>query len=342
MKPGASLVTGGGGFIGRHLVRNLMERGERVRVLDISDGAGLPRAVEFQRGSITDRDAVERALDGMDRLYHLAADPNLWLPDEAQFLAVNLEGTRNVLAAAARHDLERVVYTSTESILRGRRGGGVMDESTCAKLTDMPGPYCKSKFLAEREALAAAERGLPIIIVNPTLPVGPGDHNLTPPTRMIVQFLRREAPAYLDCQLNMIDVRDLALGHILAAEKGRIGERYILGGENIRLSQLLAFLEEISGVDMPKVRVPYWLAWAMGAVSELSADLLTHKAPMAPFAGVRLAGTAMAFDCSKASHELDPPHRPIRESLADAVAWLAEAGYWDAAIETRALSSRSA
>ncbi len=342
MTPGASLVTGGAGFIGRHLVRMLVERGERVRVLDISGGKGLPRAVDFKRGSITDADAVDRALDGMDRLYHLAADPNLWLPDKAQFLAVNLGGTRTVLDAAERHDLERIVYTSTESILRSRRRGGVMDESMCAALADMPGSYCKSKFLAEQEALAAAERGLPVVIVNPTLPVGPGDHNLTPPTRMIAQFLGREAPAYLDCQLNMIDVRDLALGHILAAEKGRIGERYILGGENLRMSQLLAILDEVSGVAMPKARVPYWLAWATGAVSELAADLLTHKRPMAPFAGVRLAGTAMAFDCSKAQRELGLPHRPIRESLADAVAWLAEEGYWEPAVDTRALTSRSA
>lgn len=341
MTPGASLVTGGAGFIGRHLVRNLLERGERVRVLDIS-GAGLPHAVEYQRGSITDPAAVDRALDGMDRLYHLAADPELWRPDKAQFLAVNLGGTRTVLEAAARHDLDRIVYTSTESILRSRRDGSVLDESKRTELSDMPGPYCKSKYLAEREALAAAERGLPIVIVNPTLPVGPGDHNLTPPTRMIVQFLRREAPAYLDFQLNMIDVRDLALGHILAAEKGRIGERYILGGENLSLSQLLTTLGELSGVDMPRVRVPYWLAWATGAVSEVAADLLTHKRPMAPFAGVRLAGTAMAFDCSKAWRDLELPHRPIRESLADAVAWLADGGYWDATTETRALTSRSA
>jgi dihydroflavonol-4-reductase len=342
MSAGASLVTGGAGFIGRHLVHALAERGERVRVLDIRDDAELPRAVEYQRGSITDADAVDRALDGMDRLYHLAADPNLWLPDKSRFREVNLMGTRIVLDTAARHNLERIVYTSTESILRGHHDGATTNESMSARLADMPGPYCKSKFLAEHEAVAAAERGLPVVIVNPTLPVGPGDHNLTPPTRMLVQFLRREAPAYLDFQINMVDVRDLAVGHILAAEKGRIGERYILGGENLRLNQLLAILEALSGVAMPKVSLPYWLAWATGAISELTADLLTHKRPIAPFSGVRLAGTATAFDCSKARRELDPPHRPIRDSLADAITWLAEEGHWRSATDRNALTSKSA
>ncbi len=318
-----SLVTGGAGFIGRHLVRALRERGERVRVLDIAADPGLPSDIEYVRASILDRDAVRAALKGADRLYHLAANPNLWAEDKAIFEQANLMGTRMVLEEAARAELERVVYCSTESILKGIGDAGTtIDETVELRLEDMPGPYCRSKYLAEREAFAAAERGLPVVIVNPTLPVGPGDRFLTPPTRMIQMFLNGGSPFYLDCGFNLIDVRDAALGHILAADKGRVGERYILGGANMRLGELLAMMEELSGLPMPKGRVPYWLALLAGSVSEFVADHVTHKPPQAPLTGVRLARSPMMFKSDKAVRELGLPQNDVRAAVAEAILWL--------------------
>jgi dihydroflavonol-4-reductase len=320
------LVTGGSGFIGQHLVRQLVERGDTVRTLDVVAPRERARDYEFVHGSILDRDAVHRALDGIDRLYHVAGNPKLWVPCKGDFLRVNYEGTRVVLAEAARRDLERIVYTSTESILKGgrvkRSPGGLIDETVRRTLDDMPGPYCRSKFLAEQEALAAAGRGLPVVVVNPTLPVGPGDHNMTPPTAMVLRFLNGRTPAYLECEFNFVDVRTAALGHILAADRGTIGERYILGGENLSLSAVLAMLGDLSGLPMPKLRVPYWLALAVSAIGEVAADYVTGTPPVAPFTGVRLARTPMPFDCSKSIRELGLPRTPVMAAFADLIRWL--------------------
>lgn len=322
-----SLVTGGAGFIGRHLVRQLLDGGDRVRVLDIAEPVDMPSEVEVVRGSVLDADTVRQALRGVDRLYHLAANPNLWAPRRAEFVRTNLEGTRVVLAQAAGADLERIVHCSTESILKGRsRSSAEIEETVALRVEDMPGPYCRSKFLAEQEALAAAGRGLPVVVVNPTLPVGPGDRWMTPPTRMLQLFLNGGTPFYLDCRLNLIDVRDAALGHILAADKGRVGERYILGGENLDMSQLLGLLEDLSGLPMPRRRVPYWLALAVGMVSEFMADHVTHRSPLAPLTGVRLARSPMTFSSAKALAELGLSPRPIRAALASSIAWLASRG----------------
>ncbi len=273
-----SLVTGGGGFIGSHLVRQLLENDEMVRVLELPD-VPLPENVEVVRGSICDAHIVRKALKGVQRLYHLAANPNLWAQRKSDFNLVNFEGTRTIFAEAAKQDLEVIVYTSTESILTGNaRRDTLVDAAVVRKLSEMPGPYCRSKFLAEQEAFKAAKKGLPVVIVAPTLPIGPGDRWITPPTRMILDFLNAKTPAYLECGLNMVDVRDVAKGHILAAERGRIGERYILGNENLNLSELLGFIEEIAGLAMPKVRIPYWLALISGVLSELTADYVTHQA----------------------------------------------------------------
>ena len=321
-----SLVTGGAGFIGQHLVRHLLERGERVRVLDIADATILGPDVEVVRGSILDADIVGRALKGVDRLYHLAANPNLWSADKDEFEETNVQGTRTVLAGAARADLERIVYCSTESIIKHRRPGASRTTNPAPRVDDMPGPYCRSKFLAQEEALRAAARKLPLVVVSPTLPVGPGDRFLTPPTRMLQVFLDGRTPAFLDCQLNMIDVRDAALGHVLAAERGRPGELYVLGGENLRLRDILAMLEEITGLAMPGISIPYWMAFAFSAVSEFISDHVSRRPPVAPLTGVRLARTPMVFDSAKAVRELGLPQRPIRQALADAVGWMFEQG----------------
>jgi dihydroflavonol-4-reductase len=320
-----SLVTGGGGFVGRHLVRLLLERGEAVRVLDIADVVGLAGDVEIVRGSILDAGAVAGALKGVDRLYHLAGNPNLWARRPLCFLETNFHGTQTVLAAAGGADLERIVYTSTESILKSRRGrsSSAVDETVRWTVEDMPGPYCRSKFLAEEAAKAAAARGLPVVIVNPTMPIGPGDVHLTPPSRMLLGFLNGETPAYLDCEFNLVDVRDVALGHILAADKGKIGERYILGRTNIRMSTLLDLLARLTGLAMPRLKVPYGLALAAAVVGEGMARL-TGRPPVAPLTGVRLARTPMLFDSSRAVRVLGLPQTPLERSLADAVGWFKE------------------
>ena len=319
------LVTGGSGFIGQHLVRQLVERGARVRSLDIVPPRDRARDFEFIEGSILDPDLVRRALDGVEHLYHVAGNPKLWLLRKDDFRRVNYDGTRVVLAEAARADLERIVYTSTKSILNGRRSrratDGMIDETVALTLDDMPGTYCRSKFLAEREAMAAVGRGLPLVIVSPTLPLGPGDHQLTPPTAMVLHFLDSRAPAYLDCALNFVDVRTAALGHILAAERGQAGERYILGGENLWLHDVLAMLRDLTGLAMPKLRVPYWAALGVGAASELVADFVTRRPPVAPVTGVRLARNSMFFDSAKSVRELGLPRTPVGPALADLIAW---------------------
>ena len=320
------LVTGGGGFIGLHLVQQLLERGETVRVLELPD-VPLPIDVEVVRGSVCDAYAVNKALKDVDRLYHLAANPNLWAHDKADFRRVNYEGTCTVLQEAARHNLEVVVYTSTESILTGKgRHEAVVDSAAKRLIKEMPGPYCRSKFLAEQAAFQAAVDGLPVVIVAPTLPIGPGDRRITPPTRMILDFINRPGPAYLECGFNMIDVRDVAAGHILAAEHGRHGERYILGNENITLSRFLGLIEEITGLAMPKKRIPFWVALAAGAVSEFVADCVTHCQPRAPLTGVRLARYPMYFDSDKSIKELGLPQNSIYQALSDEIEWLFEQG----------------
>jgi dihydroflavonol-4-reductase len=337
-----SLVTGGAGFIGRHLVQQLVERGQRVRVLDIAPSDDFDDQVDVITGSILEPETVHRALEGVDHLYHLAANPYLWAPRKAAFEETNLLGTRIVLGEAERAKLKRVVHTSTESVLksyRHRHNGPISEDTQHLSVDDMPGAYCRSKFLAEVEARKAAERGLPIVIVNPTLPVGPGDRNLTPPTHMILQFLRGGIPAFFNCQLNMIDVRDAALGHILACEKGRPGERYVLGGESLDLSQLLASLQDITGRPMPKVRVPCWLALATGVISEFVSDHISHKPPVAPLTGVRLACLPTTLDSTKAMKELGLPCTPIRAALTEAVAWLEEEGYLEGDSQRFALAS---
>jgi len=320
-----TLVTGGAGFIGRHLVRLLAARGARVRVLDLQDARDLGDGVDCVVGSICDPDAVRRAMAGAATVYHLAANPDLWAPKREAFAQTNLEGTRVMLAAAAEARVQRFVHTSTESILKGRRAtvnGAPQKENVTLSIDDMMGPYTRSKFQAEAAAMAAAAQGLPVVIVNPTLPIGPGDRRITPPTRMILDFLNGANPAYLECELNMIDVRDVAMGHILAAERGAVGERYILGNANVRLSDLLAMLRELTGLSMPRIRIPYFVAISAAVVSEFVADHITGKPPRAPTTGVRLCRTPMIFDSSKAVRELGLPQTPIRTALADAVAWL--------------------
>src|SRR5512135_261059 len=323
-----TIVTGGAGFIGSHLVERLVARGERVRVVERpeADTAHLPPRVEVIRADIRDPPAVAEALRGGRRVYHLAANPNLWARDRAEFGAVNHRGTVHVLDAALAAGAERVLHTSTESILTRARSDGPIAEDVAIALSDAIGPYCRSKLLAESEALARARAGRPVVIANPTMPVGPGDRGLSPPTRLIRDFCRGRLPARMDCTLNLIDVRDVAEGLIRTMDRGRPGRRYLLGGENLTLIGLLGILSELTGVPVPRRRVPYALGLAIAYGSEFWADHVTGRTPKATVTGVRLTRRTMHFDPTRSLAALDLAPRPVRASLADAVAWLRQAG----------------
>jgi len=323
------LVTGGSGFIGSHLVELLQARGDRVRILDLAAPARPDPALDFRRGSITDAECVRSATAGVETVFHLAANAGLWAPRKQDFLTINQTGTRTVMTAAAEASVQRVVHCSTEAVLKGRNPPGaiasrtssnpVTDESVQLRFEDMFGPYCQGKFLAEQEAFAAARRGLPVVVVNPTVPLGPGDRRLTPPSRMVLGFLNGNYPAYLDSTLNVVDARDVAVGHLLAAERGQSGERYLLGHENIRLGELLALLHDLTGLSMPRRRVPYWLALSVSAVQEFVADTVTKQPPSAPLTGVKLARSHLTFSNRKAREQLGWTCRPLRKSLLDAI-----------------------
>jgi dihydroflavonol-4-reductase len=319
------LVTGGCGFIGRHLVAALRTGGASVRVLDLAPADELD--AEFVAGSILDTQRLDAAMKGVRHVYHLAGIAKLWSRDRADYDRINAEGTTMVLRAATAHRVERVVHCSTEAILLPKRGGGALiDETAQPVLADMPGPYTRSKLKAEQAVAAAVQGGLDALVVNPTVPIGPGDRNLTPPAAMLSMFLSGQSPAYLDCVLNLVDVRDVAAGMVLAAGRGRAGERYILGGDNVALRDLLAMLERISARPMPRRAVPPWLALASAAVTELIADYVTRRTPAATREGVRLALRSGPFDSRKARDELGYATRALQETLADAVNWLSTAG----------------
>ncbi|MFC5067456.1 NAD-dependent epimerase/dehydratase family protein [Flaviflagellibacter deserti] len=317
------LVTGGCGFVGRHLVKALQDRGDEIRVVDLAPpSVGGPHA-EYIRGSITDAALMDSALKGVDRVYHLAGIPHLWAKKRSGFDIANRQGTEAVMAACMRANVPRVVHCSTESILLPKTKREAVDESLTLQLGDMPGPYTRSKFQAEVAAMKAAREGLNVTIVNPTVPVGAGDDNMTPPAQMLALFLKGGTPFFLDCVLNLVDVRDAADGMILAGDKGAVGERYILGGENVRLRDLLRLLEEVSGRRMPTRTILPPIALAAGVVSEFIANNITRTAPAATLEGILLALRSGAFDNSKARRELGYSPRPVDTALRAELEWLA-------------------
>jgi dihydroflavonol-4-reductase len=325
---GLTVVTGGAGFIGSHLVRELVDSGHPVRVVEKPGAAvdRLPAGVDVFLADIRDRDSLDGAFAGAEWVFHLAANPNLWVRDRGEFDAVNHRGTVNVLDKALASGVRGVVHTSTESILTRAKASGPIDENVEIQLSDAVGPYCRSKLEAENYAMKLAREGHPVLVANPTMPVGPGDTNLSPPTRLVLDFCRGNLPAIMACTLNLIDVRDVAHGLILVMRQGLPGQRYILGGQNLTLEALLEQLSELSGVPVPRARVPYAVALSYAWLSELWADWVSGVSPKATITGVRLSRRIMHFDSTHTDTELALRKRPIRESLAELIDWLRERG----------------
>jgi len=316
-----SLVTGANGFLGSHIVRALIARGDQVRALtrenaDISALRGIN--CDIVRGDVRNIESLRHAIKGCDEVYHVAADYRLWVVDHAPMYATNVEGTRNVIAVAREASVSRIVHTSTVGTL-GIPHGAPGREDTPVTVDAMVGPYKRSKFLAERVAEDAARAGAPVVIVNPSTPIGPLDFKPTPTGRMIVDFLNRKMPAYLDTGLNLVGVEDCARGHLLAAERGRIGEKYILGGENLSLAELFAHLARLSGTPAPKMRIPYAVAYGFALGAEAFARTVTHKPPRASLTEVKMARKKMFFDSTKAKAELGFAPGPVDPALRRAI-----------------------
>jgi dihydroflavonol-4-reductase len=282
--------------------------------------------VEVCEGDLLDGASLRRAVRGTDTVFHVAADYRLWAPDPDELHRANVGGTRALLEAVAEHGVRRVVYTSTVGALGIPADGTPGTETTPVSLGDMVGPYKTSKFLAEQVALGFARQGLPVVIVNPSAPVGPWDVKPTPTGQMVMDFLRGKMFATLDTGLNLVHVRDVARGHVLAAERGRVGEKYILGHANLSLAEIGLLLSEVTGIRPPRLRIPYAVAW-LAALSMEAAARVTGGAPRVPLTAVRMAKKRMYFSPAKAVRELGLPQTDVREALRDAAEWFSAHGY---------------
>ena len=324
-----ALVTGGTGFVGANVVRELLRCGQTVRVLARRRSARSALEgcrVAVVEGDLLDTGSLRRALAGCRVVYHVAADYRLWAPDPQALYRTNVEGTRNVLTAAAEAGAERIVYTSTVGALGIPSDGSPGTETTPVSLEHMVGPYKRSKYLAERVADELALGGAPVVIVNPSAPVGPWDVKPTPTGKMIVDFLRGKMFAYLSTGLNLVHVRDVARGHLLAAERGKPGEKYILGNRNYALVEIFRILSRITGLPAPKLRVPYSVAW-LGAAAMEGWARLRGTAPPVHLTAVRMAAKRMFFSSDKALRELGLPQTPVEDALREAVEWFTTRGF---------------
>jgi len=324
-----ALVTGATGFVGANVVRELLRDGRSVRVLvrptsDRRAIEGLP--LEVCEGDLLDPASLARGVKGVRHVYHVAADYRLWAREQRELYRTNVDGTRAVFAACARAGTERVVYTSTVGALGIPKDGRPGTETTPVTLADMIGPYKRSKFLAEQVALEWASRGLPTVIVNPSAPVGPWDAKPTPTGQLVVDFLCGRMFATLDTGLNLVHVRDVARGHLLAAEQGRAGEKYILGNRDLSLAEIFGMLARLTGRPAPRLTLPYALAWC-GALGMEAAARLSGRPPRASLTAVRMARKRMYFSPAKAVRELGLPQTPVETALRDAVEWFTARGY---------------
>jgi dihydroflavonol-4-reductase len=327
-----ALVTGATGFVGANLVRTLLERNRSVKVLvrpnsDRRNFQGLP--VTECVGDLRDRKSLSAAVEDCDEVYHVAADYRFWAPDFRELHQSNVQGTQNLLEECLAQQVSKVVYTSTVGTIGLDGQPGPCDETTPMHPSQVTSHYKRSKIEAENIALKMAERGLPVVIVNPSTPIGAWDRKPTPTGKIIVDFARGRMPAFVETGLNFVDVKDVARGHVLAAEKGRVGERYILGNQNLSLSEFLGRLSPLLGKSAPKVKIPYGVAWVSGWLSTAWADWVTRTPPAVPIEAVKMSRRYMYFDSTKAIRELGFQQTPIDEALQESVQWFASNGYFN-------------
>ena len=322
-----TLVTGATGFLGSALARELLKEGRTLKLLvrKNSDTRNIDELdCEVAHGDLQDRDSLKSALAGCHTLYHTAAYYSLWSQDKKLIYDINVQGTRNILESALEMGVEKIVYTSTVGCIGLSEDGTPANENQPMNPATLCNDYKLSKYEAEQVAHELFGRGLPVIIVNPSTPIGPRDIKPTPTGKIILDFLNRKMPAYIDTGLNLIDVTDCARGHILAEEKGRPGERYILGNKNMSLKDILLALEALTGLKAPRIKLPYWVAYTAGLACEWASDNITHQPPSVPLAGVKMAKYFMYFDPSKAIRELGLPQNPVENALGQAVRWFKE------------------
>lgn len=323
-------ITGATGFLGSHVARVLREQGARLRLLvrptsDLRNIADLD--ADRVPGDLRDPASFEKALAGCEAVFHVAADYRLWVRDPEQMYRANVEGTRALLQAAQRQGVRRIVYTSSVATMGFGSNGTVADENSPVSLADMIGHYKRSKFMAEQVAVEAARSGIDVVIANPTTPIGERDVKPTPTGRIVLDFLKRKFPAYVDTGLNLVDATECARGHVLALEKGRSGERYILGGENLTLKQILDRLAAITGLPSPRVKLPYVFALATGVIDETVTGRILRKEPRATIDAVRMGKKKMFVSSGKAERELGWKTIPVDGALRRSVEWFRANGY---------------
>jgi dihydroflavonol-4-reductase len=325
-----AFVTGATGFVGSHVARALTDQGADLRLL-VRAGSNTSNIAELHAelvtGDLREPASLEKAIAGCDAVFHVAADYRLWVRDPEEMYRANVEGTRAILDAAQKNRVRRVVYTSSVATMGFTSNRQLADEDSPVSLEDMIGPYKRSKFMAEQVAIEAARSGQDVVIVNPTTPIGERDIKPTPTGRIVLDFLKKKFPAYVDTGLNLVDVKACALGHIAAFEKGRSGERYILGGENLTLKQILDKLAAITGLPSPAIRVPYFVALATGVVDEIFTGRIRGREPRATIDAVRMGRKKMFVTSSKAERELEWKTVPVDAALGRAVKWFRENGY---------------
>jgi dihydroflavonol-4-reductase len=322
------LVTGAAGFLGSHITRQLVARGETVRVLmrsSSSNRAISDLSLEYMTGDLRDSGSLERAMQGVERVFHVAADYRLWARKSREIYDSNVGGTKNLLEAAKRAGIKQLVYTSTVATIAVDRPE-LPTELTDAKLAEMIGHYKRSKWMAEQEVLNAAKTGLPAIIAMPTTPVGPWDWKPTPTGKIVLDFLNGKMPGYVETGLNFVGVEDCAAGHLLVAEKGKNGERYLLGAENLTLKELLDILADITGLPAPTLKIPHGVALGVAYIETMFSRLV-GKEPGIPVEGVKIAQHKMFVDCGRSKRELGFEPGPVKEALERAVRWYEDNGY---------------
>ena len=325
-----AFVTGATGFVGSHVAQVLAEQGADLRLL-VRTGSDPKNIQQLNAdrvvGDLCDPESIDRAMAGCDVVFHVAADYRLWVRDPAQMYRANVEGTRTILQAARKNGVRRVVYTSSVATMGFTVKNNPVDESSPVSLENMIGHYKRSKYMAEEVAIAAGHDGIDVVVVNPSTPVGEQDIKPTPTGRIVVDFLKKKFPAYVDTGLNMVDVRECARGHVAALEKGRSGERYILGGENLTLKQILDKLAAITGLPSPRVRLPYAVALASGVVDTVVTGVVLRREPRVTLDAVRMGRKKMFVSSAKAERELGWKAVPVDAALRRAVQWFNENGY---------------